>query len=317
MATLSVPEPVPSPAEDAESIHAAVKGWGTDEKALINILAHRNATQRKQIELAYEELFNENLTKRLESELKGDFEKAIYRWNFEPIEREAVMAYIAMKKSFNFHVVIEIACVNSPNELLAVKQAYQAKYRHSLEEDVASHTAGDLRKAFSLPLQLLFALVSAYRYDGEDIDVRLAKSEAKVLQELIEENKLNHDEIIRILGTRSKAQIYATFNCYREEFGTPIEEALAGESADEFALALRAAVACIVDPHLYFVEVLHAALEKSDEDTVTRIIILHAEKDLGEIKEKFQKRKNVPLEYAVAKKTSGDYKAFLLALLGD
>ncbi|XP_074559380.1 annexin-like protein RJ4 [Curcuma longa] len=310
MATLTVPEPVPSPAEDADSIHKAVHGWGTHEKTLIEILTHRDATQRKLIQLAYEELYNESLTKRLESELKGNFEKAVYRWNFEPVEREAVMAYIALKKSFNFHVIIEIACVNSPDELLAVKKAYQATYRRSLEEDVAAHSVGDLRR-------LLVALVSTYRYDGEDIDVKLAKSEAKILQERIKDNELNHDEIIRILGTRSKAQIYATFNSYREEYGTSIEEALAGESTDEFAVALRAAVACIIDPHLYFVELLDAALEKSDEDTLTRIIVLHAEKDLGEIKDKFHKRKNVPLEHAVAKKTSGDYEAFLLALLGD
>ncbi|KAG6518408.1 hypothetical protein ZIOFF_021883 [Zingiber officinale] len=50
------------------------EGWGTNEKTLINILAHRNATQRKQIQLAYEELYNESLTKKLESELKGNFE---------------------------------------------------------------------------------------------------------------------------------------------------------------------------------------------------------------------------------------------------
>lgn len=44
---------------------------------------------------------------------------------------------------------------------------------------------------------------------------------------------------------------------------------------------------------------------------------MHAENDLGEIKEKFLKRKNETLEHLVAKKTSGDYKAFLLALLGN
>lgn len=51
-----------------------VLGWGTDEKALINILAHRDAAQRKHIQLAYEETYNESLTKRLESELSGHFE---------------------------------------------------------------------------------------------------------------------------------------------------------------------------------------------------------------------------------------------------
>jgi annexin D len=312
MATLTVPQPAPSPAEDAEQIRKAVQGWGTNEKELISILAHRDAAQREQIQLAYEEMYNENLIKRLESELTGDFERAVYRWIFEPIAREAMMAYIALKKSFNYQVIVEIACVNSPNELLVVKQAYHAKYRHSLEEDVAAHTSGDLRK-------LLVALSSTYRYDGEDIDVKLANSEAKLLQDLIEQNELNHEEIIRILGTRSKAQLNATFNFYRDEYGTPIEESLPGETENDFVSALRMAIACIVDPHLYFVEVLDNALSKSsaDEDTLTRVVVMHAEKDLAEIKEKFQKRKNVPLEEAVGKKTSGHYKNFILALLGN
>lgn len=49
-------------------------GWGTDEKAIISILGHRDATQRKLIKLAYEELYEENLMERLKSELSGDFE---------------------------------------------------------------------------------------------------------------------------------------------------------------------------------------------------------------------------------------------------
>lgn len=76
----------------------------------------------------------------------------------------------------------------------------------------------------SFTMQLLVALISPYRYSGEEIDVHLAKSEAQVLEELIKKNEFSHEEIIRIVGTRSKAQLIATFNCYREDFGTPIEE---------------------------------------------------------------------------------------------
>lgn len=55
----------------------------------------------------------------------------------------------------------------------------------------------------------------------------------------------------------------------------------------------------------------------TDEDTLTRVIVMHAEKDLNKIKERFQTRTNMTLEQAVAKKTSGDYKNFLLALIGN
>jgi annexin D len=63
------------------------------------------------------------------------------------VERQAIMANMAVNSNVvNFPVIIEIACVNSPTELLAVKQVYQSLYKHSLEEDIASHTTGDFRK---------------------------------------------------------------------------------------------------------------------------------------------------------------------------
>ena len=52
-------------------------GWGTDEKAIICILGHRNAAQRKEIRVVYEQLHQEDLIKRLESELSGDFEVSL------------------------------------------------------------------------------------------------------------------------------------------------------------------------------------------------------------------------------------------------
>lgn len=54
----------------------------------------------------------------------------------------------------------------------------------------------------------------------------------------------------------------------------------------------------------------------TDEDALTRVIVTRAEKDLNDIKELYYKRNSVPLDHAVAKDISGDYKAFLLALLG-
>ncbi|WOK95528.1 annexin-like protein RJ4 [Canna indica] len=311
MATITVPEPVPSAAEDAERLFKACQGWGTDEKEIIAVLAHRDATQRKQIRLAYEEHHHENLIKRLEKELSGDFERAVYRWIFDPIEREAILANIAVSKKFDYQVIIEIACVNSPKELLAVKEAYHARYKHSLEEDVALHTVGELR-------QLLISLVSTYRYGGDEIDVNVAKLEAKTLQDAINLQEFNHGEVIRILSTRSKAQLCATFTCYKDEYGISITKALATDSPNEFAHALRTAVRCIVAPHKYFVKVLQRAVSKvPDEDALTRVVVMRAEKDLKVIKEMFYQRTNVTLEHAVGKETSGDYKSFLLALIGN
>lgn len=52
----------------------------------------------------------------------------------------------------------------------------------------------------------------------------LAKKEAKIIREAITDKKYNDDELIRILSTRSKAQVNATLNHYNNEFGNPINK---------------------------------------------------------------------------------------------
>ncbi|KAF2291853.1 hypothetical protein GH714_035855 [Hevea brasiliensis] len=238
-------------------------GWGTDEKAIISILGHRNSFQRKLIRLAYEEIYQEDLITLLKSELSGDLERAICLWTLEPADRDAVLANEALRKPIlDYRVIIEISCVKSPEDLLAAKRAYRFRYKHSLEEDVASrsHTSRDIRK-------LLVAVVSAYRYDGAEID----------------------------------------------------DKDLLGDPADEYFAALRMVIRCIRDPKKYFAKILRYAINTkgTDEDALSRVIVTRAEKDLKEIKELYMKRNNIALDAAVGRDTSGDYKAFLLALLGD
>ncbi|KAF7139552.1 hypothetical protein RHSIM_Rhsim07G0065300 [Rhododendron simsii] len=311
MATLCAPENH-SPVADAELMRQAVQGWGSDEKTIVNIIGRRNAVQRKLIRGAYEEIYQEDLVKRLESELSGDFEKAVYRWILDPVDRNAVLANVAITKSAtDYRVIVELSCTHSSQELLAAKRAYQARYKHSLEEHLAAHTSGNLRK-------LLVALVGIYRYDGNEIDAHLANSEANVLHNAIEEKALNHDEIIRIVSTRSKAQLMATFNRYKDDYGTSITKHLVDDPANQYLAAIRTAIRCINDPKKYYAKILRNALNKPviEEDTLTRVIVTRAEKDLEDINELFYKRNSVSLDYAVSKDTRGNYKAFLLTLLG-
>lgn len=74
--------------------------------------------------------------------------------------------------------------------------------------------------------QLLLPLVSSYRYEGDEVNMTLAKSEAKILHEKISKKAYNDDDLIRILATRSKAQINATLNHYKNEFGNDINKVL-------------------------------------------------------------------------------------------
>ncbi|KAL3829789.1 hypothetical protein ACJIZ3_018591 [Penstemon smallii] len=270
MATLICPDH-PSPVADAEALRKAFQGWGTDEKAIISILGHRNPIQRKLIRQAYEGLYEEDLVKRLESELSGDFEKAIYRWILDPEDRDVVLLNVAIKKT----------------------------------------PIPDYR--------FLVALVSIYRYKGEEINPRLANSEADILHSAIKEKAFNHDEVVRIISTRSKAQVLATLNHYKDSHGSSITKFLRDDPSSDYLIALRTTIRCLTDHQKYYEKVIRHALNGpgTDEESLTRVVVTRAEKDLKDIKNIFHKRNSVPLDHAVAKDTSGDYKAFLLTLLGN
>ncbi|XP_039170452.1 annexin D1 [Eucalyptus grandis] len=256
MSTLTVPQPVPPVANDCEQLrkgslyllcaassdsliacffgrrwscsilslqicdllgHRGLIG-GTNEKLIISILGHRNAAQRKLIRQTYAETYGEDLLKALDRELTNDFERLVVLWSLDPAERDAYLANEATKRwTSSNQVLMEIACTRSPQQLLMARQAYHARYKKSLEEDVAHHTTGDFRK-------LMVPLVSSYRYDGDEVNMTLAKAEAKILHKKISEKAYSHEDLIRILATRSKAQVNAMLNHYKNEFGNDINK---------------------------------------------------------------------------------------------
>ncbi|KAA0031488.1 hypothetical protein IC582_000263 [Cucumis melo] len=310
MATLSVPDQLPPVAEDCDRLHNAFQGWGTDEGAIISILAHRNAKQRSLIRQTYAETYGEDLLKSLDKELSSDFERAVLLWTLHPAERDALLANEAIRKLKHF-VVLEIACSRTPRDLFLVKEEYHARFKRSIEEDVAQYTTGDFRR-------LLVPLVTAYRYDGPEVNATLATSEARILHEKITEKAYNDEELIRIISTRSKAQLNATFNHYNDQFGNAISKDLKTDPNDNYLKLLRSAIKCLTWPEKYFEKVLRLAIKGlgTDEEALTRVVVTRAEVDMKRIVEEYYRRNSVPFGQAIKGDTSGDYESMLLALVG-
>ncbi|KAF7829930.1 annexin D1 [Senna tora] len=325
MSTLKVPQPLPPVADDCEQLRKAFAGWGTNEALIISILGHRNDAQRKLIRETYAETYGEDLLKALDKELTNDFEvstqqrntflilfRLVKLWTLDSAERDAFLANEATKRwTSSNQVLMEIACTRSSDQLLLARKAYHTLYKKSLEEDVAHHTTGDFRK-------LLLPLVSSYRYEGDEVNMTLAKTEAKLLHEKISKKAYNDDDLIRILATRSRAQINATLNHYKDEFGQDINKDLKAEPKDEFLALLRSTVKCLIRPERYFEKVIRLAINKrgTDEGAVTRVVATRAEVDLKFIADEYQRRNSVPLDRAITKDTTGDYEKMLLALVG-
>lgn len=91
-----------------------------------------------------------------------------------------------------------------------------------------------------------------------------------------------------------------------------------GEAKDEYITLVTAIIQCLTCPEAYFEKTLGRAMKKlgTDETALTRVIVTQAEVHMERIKEEYVRRNGITLDSTISGDTSGDYKKFLLALLG-
>ncbi|XP_067832746.1 annexin A13-like [Heptranchias perlo] len=297
---------------DVKRIRKACKGAGTDEVAIIKILASRSNEQRQKIKEKYKALYSKDLEKVLKSDLSGCFEKAILAMLDRPGEFDARMLKEAMKGvGTHEDVLIEILCTRANSQIKAIKEAYKEMFQSDLTNDVQSDTSGTLRK-------LLISLLEADRDEGFEVNENLAGQDAKELYEA-GENRWGTDELAfnTVLTKRNCVQLRATFKAYAILHGTDIETVIKSEASGDLKKAYLTIVQCTKDCQAYFAEVLHEAMKGAgtNEDTLIRIIVSRSEVDLPSIKEKYQEIYKKPLADAIKSDTSGDFQKVLLALL--
>lgn len=315
MASLKVLDVIPSPEDDSHKLKKAFQGFGTDEDVIIEILGHRDANQRKKIRETYHQLYNETLIDALKSELSGDFGKAVILWTYDPSERDARLANEALKSKKkgikHLEIIVEMSCASSPQHIVAVRQAYCTLFDHSVEEDIVASVPPPLRK-------ILVGLVTSYRYDKEVVDTDVENLEADRLHEAIKTKDLAHDDVVFILSTRNFYQLRTTFACYKKKHGNPIDKDIEKSGKGDLESLLRMVMLCIDSPEKHFAEVVGTSIIGlgTDEDSLTRAIISRAEIDMMKVKSEYLNIYKSSLDDAVTGDTSGDYRNFLVTLLG-
>ncbi|CAN1237989.1 Annexin D5 [Linum grandiflorum] len=313
MSTLNLPPLLPSPRDDALLLHKAFKGFGCDTSAVINILAHRHAAHRAYILHEYRTMFSEDIFKRLASELSGQLEKAVLMWMQDPPGCDAtIVRQGLMSETTNLDAVTEVICSRAPSQIQLIKQHYHARFGAYLEHDIQTHTSGDHKR-------MLLAYVSTPRHEGWEVDRAAAENDAKALYRA-GEKKLGTDEntFIHIFSKCSAAQLAAVDAAYTSFYGHSLKKAVKRETSGQFKHALLTILLCSQNPAQYFAKVLHKAMKGlgTNDTALIRVIVTRAEIDMQYIKAEYLKKYRKRLNDAVHSETSGNYRKFLLALLG-
>uniref|UniRef100_A0A3B4DA83 Annexin n=1 Tax=Pygocentrus nattereri TaxID=42514 RepID=A0A3B4DA83_PYGNA len=291
----------------------AMKGFGTDEQAIINLLGSRSNKQRVPLVISYKTAYGKDLIKDLKSELSGNFEKVVLAMLKAPAQFDASELREAIKGAGTDEAcLIEILSSRSNAEIREINQVYKAEYKKTLEEAITGDTSGHFRR-------LLVSLAQGNRDERETVDIALAKQDAQALYQA-GENKLGTDEskFNAILCARSKAHLRAVFNEYQHMCGRDLEKSIEREMSGDLEGGMLAVVKCIKDTPAYFAERLYKAMKGlgTKDRTLIRIMVSRSEVDMLDIRQAYIKKYGKSLYTDISGDTSGDYKKLLLKLCG-
>uniref|UniRef100_A0A3B5QST2 Annexin n=1 Tax=Xiphophorus maculatus TaxID=8083 RepID=A0A3B5QST2_XIPMA len=305
--------PGADPLKDVEVLRKAMKGFGTDEQAIIDLLGSRSNKQRVPLLRSYKTSYGKDLIKDLHSELSGDFRNLVMAMLKSPAELDASELHSAMKGAGTDEAcMIEILSSRSNAEIKEINRIYKESYKKSLEDAIKSDTSGHF-------CRLLISLAQGNRDERENIDVSLAQQDAQALY-AAGENKLGTDEskFNAILCARSKPHLRTVFYEYQKMCGRDIEKSINREMSGDLESGMLAVVKCIKNTPGYFAERLYKSMKGAGtkDRTLIRIMVSRSEIDMLDIRQEYVKNYGKSLYTHIHGDTSGDYRKLLIKLCG-
>uniref|UniRef100_H3B3V1 Annexin n=1 Tax=Latimeria chalumnae TaxID=7897 RepID=H3B3V1_LATCH len=299
--------------KDAEDLRAAMKGFGTDEDAILQILASRSNAQRQKISSAFKTLFGRDLVDDLKSEVGGTFEKLLVALMKTPVEYDAYELRNAIKGAGTAEkVLIEILASRSNREICDIIKAYKAGFPILVENPPKERQSGSTNSTPPPRHQ-------ANRTEDSRVLKDLVDQDA---QDLFAAGEMkwgtDEDKFITILGTRSVAHLRKVFDQYMKVSGYEIEESICNETSGHLENLLLAVVKCVRSVPAYFAECLYNSMKGggTDDDTLMRIMVSRSEVDLLDVRKQFRTYYGTSLYSMIKNDTSGDYRKTLLHLCG-
>ncbi|TGJ88014.1 hypothetical protein E0Z10_g737 [Xylaria hypoxylon] len=313
---------------DAQALRMAMKGFGTDEKALTRVLANKDPLQVEAIKAAYSRLFSRSLEKDIKSETSKYFELGLVAIVWGPLLHDVHLLHSAMDGPGTKEQVLNDVLLGRSNaDMRAIKGMYQQTFNCPLERDVKGDLSMKTERHFMIVLGACRAEDSApvipQAIDQDVMEIYRAT-----------EGKMGTDEMLvcSILSTRNDSQIRAINKAYEEKFRRSFQDVIkrasrifrawhfrefSGHMKDALLFQLQNAV----DKFMHAAALLEdamAGMGTKDQLLVSRVVRYHWDRHtLENIKGAYKQRYRKSLASRIRGETSGDYERLLVACVGE
>jgi annexin A7/11 len=300
----------------ATQLRDAMKGFGTNEKALIQVLSQVPDPQHmEKLRRTYDDRFRRQLIKDLEKETSGWFEVGLCALARGPLLQDAYCVDKAVRGLGTKESLLDDVCLGRSNaDINAIKAAYQQMFGKDM--------AKEIREDLSMKTERLYEYVLEARRAEEsapclphDIDQKVDR-----FQQATEGTKLgtNQDVVSQILAFSSDGQIRAINQRYQEKYRKTLDDVIKSEFTGHMEQALRLMVRRATDRVKADAEDLEASMKglgTKDELLVNRLVRVHWNREhLRQVNVAYQRFYNKKLVDRVKGETSGDYKQLMMAL---
>ncbi|XP_043827238.1 annexin A3 [Dromiciops gliroides] len=221
---------------DAKQLKKAMKGSGTDESALIEILTTRNSRQLKEISQAYYTAYKKSLGDDISSETSGDFRKALLtladgrrdeslKVDEHLAKKDAQILYDAGEKRWGTDEdkFVEILCLRSFPQLRLTFE----EYRNISQKDIEDSIKGELSGHFE---DLLLAIVRCVKNTPAFLAERLHKA--------LKGAGTDELTLSRIIVSRSEIDLLDIRAEYKKHYGGSLYSAIKSDTSGDYEIAL-------------------------------------------------------------------------------
>ncbi|XP_028389852.2 annexin A13 [Phyllostomus discolor] len=223
---------------DARQLRKAMKGLGTDEAVLIEILCTRTNQEIIAMKEAYQRLFDRSLEADVKEDTSGNLKKILVsllqanRDEGDNVDKElagqdAKDLYDAGEGRWGTDELAfnEVLARRSYRQLRATFEAYQTLIGRDIEEAIEAETSGDLRKAY-------LTLVRCAR----DLEGYFADR----LYEAMKGAGTDEETLIHIFVTRAQVDLQGIKARFREKYQKSLSDMVRSDTSGDFQKLLVA-----------------------------------------------------------------------------